>query len=921
MALVEIQLLGVPRVVDTAAAKSVTLPERALAVVTYAVLNAAAPIKREKAAFALWPDDAEDLALANLRRALYALNQLLPAAAQPWIFAQRRTLQWNARCDADVDVLQFERFLDAGCLEEAVAVYAGDLLTDLEAEWIAAPREALRNRYLDALDRLVAVHRTADPILSMKYARQALQCDPWHETAAREMIALRASIGDRAGAQRELNAFTTSLRSDLGVEPSPQTQHAVHEPPQRPRFDNLPAPVTSFVGRSAELDDVAQLCRRHRLVTLVGPGGVGKTRLAIACAQRLTEEFSQIRLADLTTIGDEHALLRTIARVLKIRDVDRTDIFELIAQTLEPVRALLVLDNCEGVLHDCSSLALELLEACPNLTVLATSREALSVAGGAVYDVPPLVEPESIELMAARVAAAYPHFKLQPEAELAVASICRRLDGIPLAIELAASHARTLSPQEILERLEDRFALLSAPALQANPHHQTLRGALDWSYDMLEDRQAKVLRALSVFRGTFDARAVASVCGMSTAPEALAVLEQLVEKSFLQFSARGSARFRLLETIREYLREKLQAAKEDRRTCSAHLRYYAGYARELAPQLTTGEQTSAMRALRLEEENIRAALDLRAAMPEERAMQLAMLGDLAWYYWFYNDLQEGFERSTAALQSCEERDAQAYARAHITRALCARELGDLTTCLESAGEALQLLERYGDEARRPASVAALVLATAHLFTGDTPHARAAVRRAVEAQDGSSVDGWLIAYECAVEALCLARDGDIGASIALLERAIEVSAVAGERYQRAYWVMNLAVQQFEISPLESARSFLESCEDGVRTGNERIIAGSLEGFGWCLSDCHEWQLAAHVLGAARALREKRRLALLPQWHASHERAISAIRAATSAEFVEMHFGNGAAWAREAPSQEICAQVVPRVQRYIDEAVRA
>ena len=915
MARLAIDLLGAPsiRVVD--AAQNITLPGRALALLTYLAVNADAPVSRDSAAFALWPDDTEEQARATLRRMLYLMQRAFPEEKNPWFRTDRRTVQWNRDAPAAVDVIRYADLADAGRFEEAAALYRGDLASGLEDEWIVGARERMRDRHLELLDRLVALHRERGNLArAIEFAQAALRCDPWRETVVRDLVTLRAQSGDRAGAMRELKTFTESLEREMGMKPMPETLNALHDLPEereKPK-SNLPAPITSFVGRKQEIHEICDLMGQHRLLTLTGPGGVGKTRLAIACAEELQEEYADgVRIVDLTLAANETALLRNVAHALDLQDVDRADLTQLLAQTLQSRQLLLLLDNCERTVDECSALALTLLAACPRLSILATSRETLGVAGGAAYDVLPLANEEAVELLCERVRAVHPAMRIDAGARDTIAAICRRLDGIPLAIELAASRARTFTPQQILDRLDDRFALLAGSKLSAVPHHQTLRGAIDWSYDLLEEDEARFLSALCVFRGTFDLNGARSVCLPDEGETAAAdLLEALVEKSFVQAApGANERRFKLLETIREYVRAKLVAAGRFEETRRRHLRYYTSLAEGLEGALTGGGQESAMAALVREDENLRAALERSADDTEGQELQLRLVGALAWYYWFRGYLQEGYARSSAVLSFAAFSGTRAYARALATQALCARELGDARGCLRAAEAALAIYGR--SETGRDAVIPQLHAAAAELFNGDVDGACKRVARAMETAAAGN-DAWLQAYAFAVDGLCKALGGDVQLSLERFQRAVDLLTGVGERFQRAFWLLNLAVQQFAIAPEEGAQTFLTCCREGLDQNSERIAAGCLEGFAWCLCARGEAALAAQLLAASEVLRERRAQALLPQWRATHDRVTESLKDTLGPREFESARRAGLQWPAETATEEICARAIAAME---------
>lgn len=350
----------------------------------------------------------------------------------------------------------------------------------------------------------------------------------------------------------------------------------VVEPPVRSR---PPAQLTSFVGRTTELAEVGHLVCHHRLVTLTGVGGIGKTRLAVQVVSQLAGRFGiDTWWVDLAPLTDPGLVVVTTARALGRGDQPGRSMLATLTQFIAEHRMLIVLDNCEHLLDGCAALAAELLGACPELTILATSREPLGVAGEVIWRTPPLsVSDDAVELLAQRARLARPEFALTPDNTGTVAEICRRLDGVPLAIELAAARVRALSLDEIADGLQDRFRLLTGGARTAVARQQTLQASVDWSYALLSEPERVLLRRLAVFRGGFDLDAARAVAGDAAAPhhQILDELTLLVDKSLVVADATGTAmRYRLLETVRQYAREKLAESGEATRVCTRHRDYY-----------------------------------------------------------------------------------------------------------------------------------------------------------------------------------------------------------------------------------------------------------------------------------------------------------------------------------------------------------
>jgi predicted ATPase/DNA-binding XRE family transcriptional regulator len=421
---------------------------------------------------------------------------------------------------------------------------------------------------------------------------------------------------------------------------------------------NLPIQLTSFVGRERELAELAPLLLKTRLLTLTGAGGTGKTRLALRLAAEALDGFADgVWLVELAPLADPELVLQTVARVLGALEQPGRPLLDALLDVLRPKTLLLVLDNCEHLVAACAALAESLLRASPGLRILASSREALGIAGETAYRVPslPLPDPvppepphdrdldlaalarnDCVRLFVERAAATHPPFRLTATNAAAIAEIGRRLDGIPLALELAAARTRVLAPDQLVARLDDRFRLLTAGSRTALPRHQTLRALIEWSHELLPQAERVLLRRLSAFAGGWSLEAAQAVCGdgLGEAGEVLDTLAHLVEKSLVEVDASSEtpeARYRLLETIRQYVREQLMAAGELAAIRDRHLAYCVRLAEAAEPQLRTGEQLAWLGRLDTEHDNLRTALGW--ALETGASDQALRLAGALYYFW------------------------------------------------------------------------------------------------------------------------------------------------------------------------------------------------------------------------------------------------------------------------------------------------
>jgi non-specific serine/threonine protein kinase len=394
---------------------------------------------------------------------------------------------------------------------------------------------------------------------------------------------------------------------------------------------NLPASLTRFIGREREMAEVKERLRSTRLLTLTGVGGCGKTRLALEVAAQVLAEYTHgVWLVELAALSHPALLPQTVAAVLRVREQPGRSIVEILTDSLRERQALLVLDNCEHLVAACASLAHTLLRSCPHLGILATSRQPLGIAGEAAWPVPPLSLPppgghpdceeltqyESVCLFVDRATQALPEFRLTPREASVVAQVCRRLDGLPLALELAAAWVRALSVEQIAQRLEDRFHLLTGGSRTALPRHQTLWALIAWSYDLLSEGEKRLFRRLSSFVGGFTLEAVQAVCLDPAFPDdpdeillahlALEGIASLVDQSLVR---RAEARYGMLETIQAYGRELLEVSGEAGLIRRRHAEFFLGLAERAEPELSGPDQAEWLDRLELERDNLRSAIE------------------------------------------------------------------------------------------------------------------------------------------------------------------------------------------------------------------------------------------------------------------------------------------------------------------------
>lgn len=678
------------------------------------------PVSVDRLVFDLWGDRPPGNPVNTLQTKVSQLRRLLGP------LVVREPTGYAVRVDAaTLDLLRFRELVAAGRFGEALRLWRGEPLAEFaDAPFVPGLVARWDEERLAAVEALAEVDPEAVD-LAAEVARHPLR---------ERLRALHMRALYRAGRQAEALESYAELRALLaeerGLEPGPEPAalHLAilnHDPalgrvPARPRT-NLPVTVTALVGRDAAVRELRGLLGRARLVTLTGPGGVGKTSLAVEVARGVAAPDG-VWLVELAGAGDGEQVAAAVAAVLGVRDDGGyrsgvpAGLVERVVDALRSRDVLLVLDNCERLVEPVAGLVSRLLRAAPRLRVLATSQEPLNLAFETVWSVPPLDLPDAVELFAARAAAAAPGFALTPDSAPVVEAVCRRLDGLPLALELAATRVRGLGVTALLDRLPDRFRLLSGGHRDAPARHRTLRAVIDWSWDLLDDTERAVLRRLSVHVDGCALDAAEAVCaGGGVAAEDVAdVLTRLVDRSLVVAPEHtGAPRFRLLESVADYGRERLREAGELDAVRRRHAEFYLALAERADPELRGADQLAWLERLDADAANLRAAFDVVA--------DRARLARALTCYWFLRGrlcealrLLTGDDPVTtawrtglavlageaadpgAAARTAEIEDPLERARARWFLGYVLTTVGDMPAGERLTGQALRAFEELGD---------------------------------------------------------------------------------------------------------------------------------------------------------------------------------------------------------------------------------
>lgn len=750
MSTLRLAFLGSPEITHPQRGEVALANRKALALLAYLAMESGHAHSRESLLGLLWPDMPDADARNNLR---VTWSHLRSKLGDDCLLSTRLDMQFNPHSAHWLDVTTFQNLLErcathahahahtrrSDCpdcqahLAQAVALYRGDFLAGFFLdgcaefdEWLTVQRERLRNQAIESLHELAGHHERAGHFAEAEgYVRRLLQLDPLREDAHRQLMRLLLAQDQRAAALAQFEVCKRVLADTLGVDPDPETLAlAAHirsgniSSTQTSKH-NLPVPPTRFFGREKEIAALASQMTDPetpaRLITLTGSGGVGKTRLAVRVAHQVAHAFADgAWLVELAPLHDSASLARAVAAALGMREQANMPMLQLLCNALRDKHLLLVMDNCEHVLGESAELIAQLLAAAPRLVVLATSRKPLRVAGEMVQRVQSLPTPglvngasrsvqatldyDAVQLFVNRAAMVHSNFVLQASNVAAVVQICQRLDGIPLALELAAARVKVMPVEALAQRLDSRFKLLTSGDADALPRHRTLHALVGWSYDLLTKPEQAVLRQLSVFVDGWTLEAAEAVCVDGADATVLDNLINLVDHSLVVFGYDAQQqRYTLLETIRQFANEQLQQTGEEQAARARHARYYAQLVAQAAQQANSPAHQQALNQVELERANIFAALGW--AIGHDTDMALDLENNIGWKLDFWEmrgHFDEGRHWQRQLLAATQDQPSTARAKVLLDAARLERAKPDYPQALAYARASQKLSDALGD---------------------------------------------------------------------------------------------------------------------------------------------------------------------------------------------------------------------------------
>jgi predicted ATPase/DNA-binding SARP family transcriptional activator/DNA-binding CsgD family transcriptional regulator len=916
---------------------------KAAALVKLLALAPSHRMHREQVMHLLWPRLGEQAAANNLHRNLYVARRTLEPdllATSRCLILREGQLVLCPERDLWVDVEAFEqaaeaarRSRDPAAYRSANDLYAGELLPeDRYEEWSEEHSRRLREMHLSLLLGLAHLQeKREDHDEAAEALGEILAEDPAHEEAHVGLMRLHALRGHQGKALRQYERLEEVLFRELGAEPG-ATSRALREeiatnvlphpngqpsvvsepasPPKGQRVNsantsrhNLPVQRTSFLGREREMLEVKRELAMTHLLTLMGTGGTGKTRLALELAWELVPAYPDgAWLVELAGVSEPELVPAVVAGTLGVRERPGRPLGATLVEDLRAKNVLLVLDNCEHLIEAVAYLTDELLGTCPKLWILATSREPLRVPGEVVRYLPPLPVPDPTDpalltegglgrLAVTRLFLERAHRRKDDSAfsgrgVQAVARVCRRLEGIPLAIELAAARTATLSVEQIEERLEDSLKLLTTGFRSADPRHRTLRATLDWSFNLLSEAERVLFSRLSVFADGWTLEAAEALGSGVGEGEVLDCLSRLVDKSLAVLEEGehdGALRYTMLEPVRQYARQKLRESGEEEAVQGRHADFFLALAEEAEPEISGPDQEAWLKRLVREHANLRGALAW-ALDPAESGQSrehraevgLRLAGALGRFWGVYGPgeglrwLERGLARGRAASKPT-------LAKALYEAGWIVLFQGDYDGAIALLEEALALFRELED--RRGVATSLVNLGFAALHQGDKERT-ATIRQEVEALQREPLDRFTLAWLITFLALATSYEGDFERSAALATESLAIYRELGDKRGISLCHIDLGFIELIRGDHEPAAVLLEESVRVLRGSEDKFcLAYGIFGLAAVAAAREEPVRAARLWGAAEALRQEIGVVSLTQWELEaydYEGRVSAAR---------------------------------------------
>jgi predicted ATPase/DNA-binding SARP family transcriptional activator/DNA-binding CsgD family transcriptional regulator len=947
---------------------------KAAALVKLLALTPSHRLHREQAMDALWPDSSRKAASNNLRQTLHAARRALdPSLGSEYLVSEDEQLLLCPQGELWVDVDAFEeaaatarRARDPAAYRAALELYSGELLPgDRYEDWAESRRQQLRNTWLSLHLELARVYEEwGEYEKGIELLQRALLEEPTNEQMHAGLMRLYAFSERRGEALAQYQRLLEALSKQLDAQVSPTTErlreeiaagtflpaHPTFAPTEEPSDTgkhNLPASRTSFVGREHEMIKIKRDLAMTRLLTLTGAGGSGKTRLALEVARELIGAYPDgVWLAELASLSQGEFVSQSLAEAVGVPGHPGRPLTDTLVDALRTKKMLLILDNCEHLVDAVGDLVALFLDSCQHLRILATSREALGAVGEVMWPVSLLSVPDlgspptvaqlesygSVRLFVDRARQRNPAFALRTENAQAVAQICARLEGLPLAIELAAARIKMLPPKALLGRLKDRLKLLTGGSREFSERQRTLRSTIEWSYELLDEDEKALFGRLSVFSGGRTLEAIEAICdaGGDLPVDAFEGISSLVDKSLLrqEEGPDGEPRFMMLETVHEFAREKLGQSSEAEAIKRAHAEYFLALAEEAPPELKGPNQLEWLARLEAEHDNMRAALTwglerkevevalrlgsalllfwsmrgyhsegrrwLEAALamdgrvsPEVRAMALGGAGSLAFVQGDLDRVQEACEEGLELLANEEAREAKLLLLAFLGWVAWARE--DYRQATQLLEESLALSREMRDIWWIATSL--LGLATVSYNRGDSERATELCEESMDLFRAQG-DKRRLAFCSGNLAMVVYSQGDLGRAAQLTEESVSLLRELGDRGGVALNLYNLGWMALLENDLgRAADHYRESLTLAWDTGLNRIVQSALEGLACVAGAQGEADRAARLWGAAQTLHETKGIPRDPDFLAEADARISAVRSGMGEEAWEKAWHKG------------------------------